>query len=92
MLKNTDGDVLTTSSPRADTSASNTATQSSAQATTSLIINNFRLGALSPKARMIAKWKQADCVCFDVDSTVCMNEAIDDLAYFVGVGAEVERM
>lgn len=37
-------------------------------------------------------WKNADCVCFDVDSTVCQNEAIDDLAEFVGVGAQVQKL
>jgi phosphoserine phosphatase len=54
--------------------------------------NDLTNGLSSPRSRMIAKWKQADCVCFDVDSTVCLNEAIDDLAYFVGVGAQVEKM
>lgn len=39
-----------------------------------------------------SKWRTVDCVCFDVDSTVCKNEAIDDLAYFAGVGDEVERL
>ncbi len=56
------------------------------------LLNDLTNGISSPRARMIAKWKQADCVCFDVDSTVCLNEAIDDLAYFVGVGAQVEKM
>ena len=37
-------------------------------------------------------WQNADCVCFDVDSTVCVNEAIDDLAVFNGVGDEVQKM
>lgn len=37
-------------------------------------------------------WRNVDCVCFDVDSTVCVNEAIDDLAKFLGVGEEVERL
>ena len=37
-------------------------------------------------------WRNADCVCFDVDSTVCKNEAIDDLADFCGVGEHVQRM
>ena len=37
-------------------------------------------------------WTEADCVCFDVDSTVCQNEAIDELANFVGAGAQVERL
>lgn len=34
-------------------------------------------------------WKHADAVCFDVDSTVCENEAIDELAEYLGVGEEV---
>ncbi len=37
-------------------------------------------------------WRSADCVCFDVDSTVCKNEAIDDLAEFSGVGAQVQKL
>jgi phosphoserine phosphatase len=37
-------------------------------------------------------WRNADCVCFDVDSTVCKNEAIDDLADFCGVGEHVQKM
>lgn len=37
-------------------------------------------------------WRNTDCVCFDVDSTVCRNEAIDDLAEFNGVGAQVQQM
>jgi len=38
------------------------------------------------------KWRRVDCVCFDVDSTVCQNEAIDDLAEFVGVADDVKRI
>ena len=37
-------------------------------------------------------WRRADCVCFDVDSTVCKNEAIDDLAEFVKVGEQVQKL
>jgi phosphoserine phosphatase len=44
------------------------------------------------KANLKLLWKNADCVCFDVDSTVCTNEAIDDLATIAGVGEEVKRM
>ncbi|XP_003737640.1 phosphoserine phosphatase [Galendromus occidentalis] len=36
-----------------------------------------------------AMWRAADCVCFDVDSTVCMDEAIDELAKFAGREKEV---
>lgn len=44
------------------------------------------------KVAVVDAWKKTDCVCFDVDSTVCRNEAIDDLANFVGAGAQVEKM
>lgn len=47
---------------------------------------------MSVLSKEINIWKSADCVCFDVDSTVCRNEAIDDLANFIGVGDQVEKM
>ncbi|KAJ7542372.1 hypothetical protein O6H91_10G103400 [Diphasiastrum complanatum] len=34
-------------------------------------------------------WQTADAVCFDVDSTVCMDEGIDELANFCGAGEAV---
>lgn len=34
-------------------------------------------------------WRKADAVCFDVDSTVCCDEAIDELAKYVGKSKEV---
>lgn len=34
-------------------------------------------------------WRNADAVCFDVDSTVCCDEAIDELARYVGKSKEV---
>ena len=37
-------------------------------------------------------WRNADCVCFDVDSTVCTNEAIDELAELCGVGTKVQDL
>lgn len=37
-------------------------------------------------------WIDADCVCFDVDSTICQNEAIDELAEFCGAGAKVQEL
>uniref|UniRef100_A0A915BFH5 Phosphoserine phosphatase n=1 Tax=Parascaris univalens TaxID=6257 RepID=A0A915BFH5_PARUN len=36
-------------------------------------------------------WRNADAVCFDVDSTVCQDEAIDQLANFIGVGGEIAK-
>ena len=38
---------------------------------------------------MIELWKTADAVCFDVDSTVCVDEGIDELAAFCGAGEAV---
>lgn len=34
-------------------------------------------------------WKNSDAVCFDVDSTVCLDEGIDELAEFCGAGEAV---
>lgn len=34
-------------------------------------------------------WKKVDAVCFDVDSTVLKDEALDELAKFCGVGEQV---
>lgn len=34
-------------------------------------------------------WRRADAVCFDVDSTVCCDEAIDELAKYAGKSKEV---
>ena len=46
-----------------------------------------------PKMRLIEEakktWRTADAVCFDVDSTVIMDEGIDELAAFCGRGKEV---
>ncbi|CAF0710412.1 unnamed protein product [Brachionus calyciflorus] len=44
------------------------------------------------KVELVSLWKSADCVCFDVDSTVCVNEAIDDLAEYAGVGSQVQEL
>jgi len=37
-------------------------------------------------------WRHCDAVCFDVDSTVCQDEAIDELAEFCGVGEKVAEV
>lgn len=34
-------------------------------------------------------WRSANAVCFDVDSTVCLDEGIDELADFCGAGKVV---
>ncbi|XP_023233938.1 phosphoserine phosphatase-like isoform X2 [Centruroides sculpturatus] len=41
------------------------------------------------KERTKKLWREADAVCFDVDSTVCKDEAIDELAKFAGKEKEV---
>lgn len=37
-------------------------------------------------------WRKADAVCFDVDSTVIREEAIDELAKFCGKGKEIQEL
>ena len=36
-------------------------------------------------------WQKADAVCFDVDSTVCKDEGLDELAEYCGVGQQVKE-
>ena len=48
--------------------------------------------SIKNKQELVNLWKNADCVCFDVDSTVCTNEAIDDLAEFAGTGSQVQEL
>jgi phosphoserine phosphatase len=43
----------------------------------------------STPAEVIATWKNAQAVCFDVDSTVCEDEGIDELADYCGAGEAV---
>lgn len=38
-----------------------------------------------------AIWRNADSVCFDVDSTVIKDEGLDELAVFCGVGKQVKE-
>ncbi|KAL6654670.1 hypothetical protein ACP70R_008135 [Stipagrostis hirtigluma subsp. patula] len=42
-----------------------------------------------PSKGVIETWRSADAVCFDVDSTVCLDEGIDELADFCGAGQAV---
>lgn len=37
-------------------------------------------------------WREVDAVCFDVDSTVIQEEAIDEVANFCGKGQEVKQL
>ena len=40
-------------------------------------------------AAVLELWRNANAVCFDVDSTVCVDEGIDELAEFCGAGKAV---
>ncbi|XP_021893283.1 phosphoserine phosphatase, chloroplastic [Carica papaya] len=42
-----------------------------------------------PSKEVLEHWRGADAVCFDVDSTVCLDEGIDELAEFCGAGKAV---
>lgn len=42
-----------------------------------------------PSKEVIETLRKADAVCFDVDSTVCLDEGIDELADFCGAGQAV---
>lgn len=41
---------------------------------------------------MFADWSNIKCVCLDVDSTVCEDEGLDEIAGFLGVTDKVEKM
>ena len=45
-----------------------------------------------PSADVLATWRAAGAVCFDVDSTLCEDESIDELAAFLGVGEQVAAL
>lgn len=40
---------------------------------------------------VLSAWKNAEAVCFDVDSTLCTDESIDELAAYLGVGEQVSN-
>ncbi|KAF5745709.1 phosphoserine phosphatase chloroplastic [Tripterygium wilfordii] len=42
-----------------------------------------------PSKEVLEIWRNTDAVCFDVDSTVCLDEGIDELAEFCGAGKAV---
>ncbi|XP_020689975.1 phosphoserine phosphatase, chloroplastic isoform X1 [Dendrobium catenatum] len=44
-----------------------------------------------PSNEVLEIWRNADAVCFDVDSTVCLHEGIDELADFCGAGKAVSE-
>nr|XP_022296623.1 phosphoserine phosphatase-like [Crassostrea virginica]XP_022296624.1 phosphoserine phosphatase-like [Crassostrea virginica]XP_022296626.1 phosphoserine phosphatase-like [Crassostrea virginica]XP_022296627.1 phosphoserine phosphatase-like [Crassostrea virginica]XP_022296628.1 phosphoserine phosphatase-like [Crassostrea virginica] len=47
------------------------------------------MGSTAGEIRRV--WAAADAVCFDVDSTLLIDEALDELAKFCGVGKEVQE-
>lgn len=54
------------------------------------IISTMMSRSKELRARTI--FRSADAVCFDVDSTVCQDEAIDELARFAGKENEVSEL
>ena len=47
---------------------------------------------MATKEEVKMLWRQAEAVCFDVDSTVIMDEGIDELAAFCGKSDQVKEM
>lgn len=45
-----------------------------------------------PTEEVLATIRNADAFCFDVDSTFCEDESIDEIAAFLGVGEEVAAL
>lgn len=50
------------------------------------------ISVMSPQQTVQELFRTADCVCFDVDSTVIQDEGIDELAKFCGKGEEVKKL
>ncbi|XP_010459495.1 PREDICTED: phosphoserine phosphatase, chloroplastic-like [Camelina sativa] len=46
-------------------------------------------GNVVPSNEILDLWESVEAVCFDVDSTVCVDEGIDELAEFCGAGKAV---
>ncbi len=59
-----------------------------------LPLHNITMGVFRKKMNDDVKnvWRNADAVCFDVDSTVIQSEAIDELAAFCGKADQVKAM
>lgn len=45
-----------------------------------------------PDDRALRLWRSAQAVCFDIDCTLAMNDQLDLLAEFMGVGGDVARV
>ncbi|XP_033128136.1 phosphoserine phosphatase, chloroplastic isoform X2 [Brassica rapa] len=48
-------------------------------------------GNVVPSKEILDLWRDVEAVCFDVDSTVCVDEGIDELAEFCGAGKAVSE-
>ncbi|GAB2303085.1 hypothetical protein Dimus_037081 [Dionaea muscipula] len=48
-----------------------------------------RFDKTQPSKDVLDLWRTVDAVCFDVDSTVCLDEGIDEFAEFCGAGKAV---
>jgi len=48
--------------------------------------------AMEPTPEVVAVWRAAEAVAFDVDSTLCSDESIDELAEFLGCGAQIAEL
>jgi len=46
----------------------------------------------TPSPAVLAAWRTAQAVCFDIDSTLCEDESIDELAAFLGKGEAVAAL
>ncbi|GAB2251748.1 hypothetical protein Droror1_Dr00004595 [Drosera rotundifolia] len=53
------------------------------------VSNAERFDNTLPSKEVLDLWRSVDAVCFDVDSTVCLDEGIDELAEFCGAGKAV---
>lgn len=57
-----------------------------------IVTTDHRASTHDPMEACKEVWRKADAVCFDVDSTVCCDEAIDELARYVGKTKEVSEI
>uniref|UniRef100_A0A061S231 phosphoserine phosphatase n=1 Tax=Tetraselmis sp. GSL018 TaxID=582737 RepID=A0A061S231_9CHLO len=48
--------------------------------------------ACNPSPTVLSTWKAAEAVAFDVDSTLCADESIDELASFLGCGQQIKEL
>ncbi|XP_053610158.1 phosphoserine phosphatase isoform X2 [Plodia interpunctella] len=66
--------------------------KSNIQYATLKTLSLMSISVMSPQQSVQELFRTADCVCFDVDSTVIKDEGIDELAKFCGKGDEVKRL